>query len=240
MITLILAGILVICLLSLAILGKSRAPQLTIPTLHWWGHPMRNSLKAYLLKEIPPTDFMIHYHIGGGLMGETDLRLRGDGAYELWTTATPRRKRKNYSGQVKVYQVELVVKNMLAVKLWQVRHLYAIPALDDPEAIISVEAGEQKNQVLLWVSEIRESPPFFSMREQLEALIDDLSRGRGRRDEVVQNGRGTNSLDPKPEVGQRVRPGRKFNVLASLIKRVKSRSIELQSDLGQARETSER
>ncbi|MGB0385897.1 MAG: hypothetical protein ACPGWR_13845 [Ardenticatenaceae bacterium] len=161
MITLILAGMLVIGLVSLARLGFSFTPKLTIPTLHWWGHPMRNSLKAYLAKQIPNTDFMIHYHIGGGLMGETDLRLRGDGSYELWTTATTRRKRKSYSGQVETSQVEQVVQDMLAAKLWQARHLYARPALDDAEAIISVEAGEQKKQVLLWVSEIRESPLFF-------------------------------------------------------------------------------
>lgn len=210
----------------------------TIPTLHWWGHPMRNSFEAYLLKEIAKTDFMIHYHIGGGLMGETDLRLRGDGAYDLWTTATPRRKRKSYFGQVNISQVEQVVQDMLAVKLWQVRHLYAIPALDDPEAIISVEAGEQKNQVLLWVSEIRESPPFFSVREQLEALIDDLSRGTGQREEVVKNGQEKKCLESKS--AQRMHPRRQFNFLASLVKRVKSHSSSPKRGLRKARETSER
>jgi hypothetical protein len=77
MITFILLAVLIVGFIYQLRLGFSFTPQFTIPTLHWWPHPMRNSLKAYLAKEIPKTDLMIHYHIGGGLMGVTDLRLRG-------------------------------------------------------------------------------------------------------------------------------------------------------------------
>lgn len=144
---------------------------------------MRNNLRAYLKKQVDDRDFTIHYHIGGGLSGKTDFRLQGDGSYELWSTVTKGRERKSYCGQVETSQVEQVVQDMLATKVWQARHLYPTPALDDPDAKIAVKAGDQKSEVVLWVSEIRESPPFQKAQGQLLSLIHDLSQG-----EVLENG----------------------------------------------------
>ena len=199
MITLILAGLFMVCLIYFSQINWLNFNQLAIsnqlsfrsipkeagerPALDWWGHPMRKSLRAYRAKKVAAQDFAIHYHIGGGLSGETDFRLWGDGNYDLWSTVTKGRQRKSYCGQMESCLVDEVVEQMLATKVWQVRHLYPTPALDDPDAMIAVKAGNQKSEVVLWVSEIRESPPFQKVQEQLLSLIHDVSQG-----EVLENG----------------------------------------------------
>ena len=146
---------------------------------HW-----RSSLKAFLEKKIAKSDFAIHYYMGGGLGGETDFRLQGDGAYELWSTVTEERQRKSYCGQVAPCQVEELVQDMLMTQVWQVRHEPKSRGLDEPGAMIEVMASGRKSSVILWLSEIRESPPFVAVQQRLLCLIHQLSVG-----EVLESGR---------------------------------------------------
>lgn len=149
----------------------------------WPSHPMPRSLNAYLKNEITGSDFAIHYYIGGGLGGKTDFRLRGDGSYQLWSTATRGRLKKSYCGQVPTCQVEQVAERMLATRVWKVRHDHASRWLDDAGAKICVFAKGQESEVMLWLSEVRESPPFTTAQNQLLSLIHDISAG-----EVLENG----------------------------------------------------
>ena len=73
---------------------------------------MRRLLSSYLNKEIASADLTIHYYIAGGLGGETNFRLHGDGRVELYSNVTSHHQRKRYSGQVSVSQVENVVQKM--------------------------------------------------------------------------------------------------------------------------------
>lgn len=150
----------------------------SLPTLPWPRHQMHKNLKAYLSQKISDTDFAIHYHIGNDFCGETDFRLQGNGTYDLWTTVTNGRRKKSYSGQVAICQVEQVVEEMLTTRIWQVQHIYATRALDDPGAKIAIEVANQKSEVMLWASEIRESPPFAAVQAQLLSLIDEVSQGQ--------------------------------------------------------------
>lgn len=174
-----------------------------------WGHQMPRSLKAYLNKEITAKDFVIHYHIGGGLMGETDLQLQGDGSYQFWTTATKGRQKKSHSGQVMIPQVEQVVQSMLAAKIWQVRHIYTSPALDDAGAMITVFAKRQKFEIVLWVSEIGESPSFQKVQEQLRDLIQNVSDVEG-----LESERGTKNISFTKEAGHDAAQTRRTKVAA--------------------------
>ena len=150
----------------------------SLPTLPWPRHQMHKSLKAYQSQKISDTDFAIHYHIGNDFCGETDFRLQGNGTYDLWTTVTNGRQKKSYSGQVAVCEVEQVVEEMLANRIWQVRHIYPMRALDDPGAKIAIEAANQKFEVMLWASEIEESPPFAAVQGELLSLIHEVSQGQ--------------------------------------------------------------
>ena len=163
----------------------------TVSSGFWWEHPMPRSLRAYLKKEITSSDFVIHYYIAGGFSGATDFRLRGDGSYDLSSRVTKGHEHKSYSGRLAAgaSQVEKIVHKMLETRIWRVRHLYATPALDDVGAKIAVTAGEQNSEVMLWVSEIREIPPFVIVQRELLTLIHQVSQG-----EVIEYGRGTFDL----------------------------------------------
>ena len=97
----------------------------------WKEHPMCKDLKRYLNKLIVPADFTIHYYIAGGLSGETDLQLRGDGHVELWSTVTEGYERKSYSGEVSVSRVEQIASLMLTTKIWRAKHDHASRGLGD-------------------------------------------------------------------------------------------------------------
>lgn len=155
---------------------------------------MRRLLEAYLKKEIASADLTIHYVIAGGLGGETNFRLHGDGRYELYSNVTLSHQRKRYSGQVSVSQVENVAQKMLATKIWQVWHDHESRGLDESGAKITVAAHGQKSEVMLWVSEIRESPAFARVQRQLLSLIHEISQG-----EVLEKGHGTFHLFPETE-----------------------------------------
>jgi hypothetical protein len=145
---------------------------------------MEQALRAYLSEGATRPELTIHYHIGNSFSGETELRLRGDGAYELWSTVTQGRQRKTYSGTVEVSRVEELVRKFLEVELWNVRHLGQKRAHDDPEASIGIEINGERFAVALWVSEISQSPAFSQAQQELLSLARDVSAG-----EVLEQGR---------------------------------------------------
>src|SRR4051794_10706665 len=128
---------------------------------------MDESLKAYLDGKLPPAHFAIRYQIGDDFSGQTDLRLRGDGEYKLDSTVTEGRQRKTYDGQVPADRVIVVARELQSARVWEVSHVHPRPGEDDPEAIIAVEAADKRAQVVLWVSEIGECPPFAQVQAAL-------------------------------------------------------------------------
>jgi hypothetical protein len=177
---------------------------------------MSKNLRAYLKKEVDDRDFTIHYYMGGGLGGETSFYLLGDGSVELWSTVTKGHERKIYSGQLPVSQVEQVVQEMLAVKIWRVRHEPST-RLDDAKVMVSVKGRGQKSIVMLWASEIRESPPFMAVQRSLLGLIRQISKG-----EVLENARASNEIVPQVDQGGRFR--HHFHLLASAPKRTQEQA----------------
>lgn len=145
---------------------------------------MPDSIEKYLDQTINASDFVITYHIGDSFSGETDLILKGDGQYELWSTVTSGREHKTYSGQVDSDQVQDIARKMEEVELWKVSHLRSKPGEDDPEALIGIETGSGRWQVVLWVSEIEQSARFVEVQDKLLALVREVSDG-----EVLETGR---------------------------------------------------
>ena len=145
---------------------------------------MEKCLDDYLSDRIPPADLAIHYHIGTAFYGETDFLLTGDGAYQLWSTVTEGRQRHEYSGQMGVSDVQEVVRTMLSVRLWEVKHVFSERGRDNPEARIVVTCGEQTFPVVLWVMEIDDVPAFDEVQEKILKLVRRVSD-----DEVEEPGR---------------------------------------------------
>ncbi len=144
---------------------------------------MHTNLQAYLDHHLAAPEFAIHYHIGDDFNGETELRLRGDGHYTLESNVIQDRQRKTYQGQVTTERVAQVVQSLQAAHVWEAHHIHPRPAEDDPEAIIAVTAAGKEARVVLWVSEIAESPPFQAAQRALLALVQELSHG-----EVLEGG----------------------------------------------------
>jgi len=85
---------------------------------------------------------------------------------------------------IEVSRVEELLRKILAVELWNVRHLDEKRRHDDPGASIAVEIDGEKFKVVLWASEISRSPSFSQVQEKLLSLVHELSSG-----EVLENGR---------------------------------------------------
>lgn len=141
---------------------------------------MQDALQAYLQNRISNTAFVINYHVGSEFSGETDFVLRGDGAYQLWSTATTDRQRRTYSGSLEAEQVRQIVQLMLDERIWEVRHIRAKPGDDDPETLIAVEAEQQRFETVLWISEVRHVPAFVRVQEALLKLVGAVSNGEVR------------------------------------------------------------
>lgn len=145
---------------------------------------MENSLNTYLNDQILPVALSVYYHIGNEFQGATDFHLRGDGAYQLWSTVTQDRQRRNYSGQLKITDVQELVRVMRSVQLWTVKHIFTERGRDNSEVRIVVTAGEESFTVVLWVMEIEEVPAFDKVQEEILILIRRISGG-----EVLEAGR---------------------------------------------------
>ena len=138
---------------------------------------MRAWLQGYLAGQVPPAELTILYHIGDEFSGETDFRLRGDGAYTLWSTATSGRARRDFAGQVERGAVQEVARALIDARIWDVHHVRSLPGDDDPESRIAVRKGDTQQTVALWVSEIGERPAFAEAQEAILNLIRAVSRG---------------------------------------------------------------
>jgi hypothetical protein len=145
---------------------------------------LEDALNAFLDTPISPSGFAIHYRIGDAFSGETELHLQGDGAYELWSTATQGRERRTYEGAVDEALVRELAGELREAKVWQAAHVRSKPREDDPLAEIVVEADQLKGKVELWVSEIADSAPFRTAQERLLGVVRELSEG-----EVLEAGR---------------------------------------------------
>lgn len=145
---------------------------------------MREGLQSYLAHTMPRSALSIYYHIGDAFSGETELRLRGDGTYEAWSSVTQGRQRRTYSGVVEVSQVEQLVRKLLEVEIWNVTDVFDKPGEDDPQAVIAVEINSQRFETVLWVSEIRHCPPFEQAQQALLFFLRGVSSG-----EILEIGR---------------------------------------------------
>ena len=144
---------------------------------------IESDLGKYLDGTTNRSEFVIRYHIGDDFSTETQFDLRGDGAFDLWSTATHGRQRRTFSGQLDINQVQQVVTALQETRFWEVQHIKTHPGEDDPEASIAVTAGGDSFQVTLWVSEIRHSPIFNKAQQLLLALVHEISGGQ-----VLENG----------------------------------------------------
>lgn len=143
---------------------------------------MKQQLQAYLKGDL--SDLKIYYHIGNAFAGETEFNLSGDGSYELWSTVTNNRQRREYSGQVKRADVQALVLTMLDVEFWDVTHVSSERGLDNPEVRVEVTAGGKSFPVVLWATEIDDVPAFDTVQEEILALVRQVSDG-----EVLEVGR---------------------------------------------------
>lgn len=145
---------------------------------------MENILRSYLNGKIPPADLQIHYHIGNTFSGETDFRLRGDGAYQLSSTVTQERQRRDYSGQLDMTEVQDLARTALSGRLWEVKHFLVKRGRDNPEVLIEVKAGKESSATVLSVREVEEVPAFDKVQSEILTLVHRVSCG-----EVLEVGR---------------------------------------------------
>ena len=129
-------------------------------------------------------DGVLSYEIGDEFRGATELRLGSDGTYELSSTRTAGRQKLTFEGRVDPERVRAVAAAWREAQLWEVEHQRSKPGEDDPEAILALETGGRRSEVVLWVSEVPSSDAFQRAREPLLELIQELSDG-----EILEYGR---------------------------------------------------
>jgi hypothetical protein len=145
---------------------------------------MEDILTDYLNNQIAATSLKIRYHIGNQFSGETEFHIWGDGKYTLWSTVLKGRERRDYSGQLDEADLRDLVRAMLSVQLWKIKHITTERGRDNREACIDVTADEKTYSVVLWVSEIDDVPQFDKIQEQILTLIRKASQA-----EVLEMGR---------------------------------------------------
>ena len=122
--------------------------------------------------------------MGTDFLGETDARLRADGSYELWSTVTAGRRRREFSGRTDPAVVQDVVALMAREELWTVGHVNPHQADDDALAIFEVGDGQRSGRVELWVSEVASVPAFDRCQQAVLGLVRRLSN-----EVILENGR---------------------------------------------------
>jgi hypothetical protein len=147
-------------------------------------HELKTALSAFLEQPESTSGFAIHYRIGDAFSGETEFHLRGDGSYELRSTATAGREERTYEGRVDTNVVTALARALSDAQVWEKVHVRSKPREDDPLATIGVEANGVGGEVELWASEIADSPPFRAAQEHVLGLVRELSNG-----EVLEEGR---------------------------------------------------
>lgn len=122
-------------------------------------------------------DGVLSYAVGDEFRGATELRLGSDGAYELSSTRTAGRQKLTFEGRIDPERVRAVAAAWREARVWEVEHQRSKPGEDDPEAILALETGDRRSEVVLWVSEVPASDAFQRAREPLLELIQELSDG---------------------------------------------------------------
>jgi hypothetical protein len=128
--------------------------------------------------------FWLDYHIGSEFYGETAAHFEADGKYELWSTATPGRERRQFSGRCDPKEVRDIVALIKREQLWTVQHVQPNQADDDSLAILQVGDATRHARIELWVSEIESVPSFGRVQTAVLDVIRRLSGG-----EILEAGR---------------------------------------------------
>jgi hypothetical protein len=123
-------------------------------------------------------DGVLSYEVGDGFRGATELRLHADGAYQLRSTRTAGRRRLTFDGRIDPERVRAVAATWREARVWEIHHQRSKPGEDDPEAVLALQAGARRSEVVLWVSEVPSSEAFQRAREPLLKLIQELSDGQ--------------------------------------------------------------
>jgi hypothetical protein len=123
-------------------------------------------------------DGVISYEVGDEFRGATAIRLGTDGAYDLRSTRTAGRRELSFEGEIDPERVRAVAAAWREARLWEVRHVRSKPGDDDPEAILALDAGGCRSEVVLWISEVPSSEPFQRAGVPLLDLIQELSDGQ--------------------------------------------------------------
>jgi hypothetical protein len=123
-------------------------------------------------------DGVLSYEVGNEFRGATELRLGSDGTYELSSTRTADRQKLKFEGRVDPARVRAAAAAWREARLWEVEHQRSKPGEDDPEAILALDAGGRRSDVVLWISEVPSSEAFQRAREPLLELIQELSDGQ--------------------------------------------------------------
>ena len=127
--------------------------------------------------------FVLRYDIGDDFSGETHVRLAGDGAYEIRSTATVDGSERSYTGSVEPARVREIAAAWRDAGVPRIAHFRG-RATDDPPARLSVDHGGASSTVSLWVSEVGDSEAFRTAQAPMLALAHEVSGG-----EVVEAGR---------------------------------------------------
>jgi hypothetical protein len=123
-------------------------------------------------------DGVLSYAVGDEFRGATEFTVGADGAYRLRSTRTADRAELTFEGRIEPERVRAIAAEWREARVWQVRHVRAKPGDDDPPAVLALEAGGGRSEVVLWVSEVPSSDAFGRGRAPLLALIEELSDGR--------------------------------------------------------------
>jgi hypothetical protein len=123
-------------------------------------------------------DGVLSYAVGDEFRGATRFTLAADGAYLLRSTRTADRAELTFEGRIDPGRVRAVAAEWREARVWEVRHLRAKPGDDDPPAVLALDAGGHRSEVVLWVSEVPSSEAFQRARAPLLDLVRELSDGR--------------------------------------------------------------
>jgi hypothetical protein len=121
--------------------------------------------------------YWLGYHVGSEFYGETDARFQADGRYELWSTVTEGRQRREFSGQCGPEDIRELVSLVAREELWAVHHVR--PTQTDDDALARLEAGDgiRHGASELWVSEVESVPSFARVQDAVLELVRRLSAG---------------------------------------------------------------
>src|SRR3954451_3382112 len=96
----------------------------------------------------------LRYHIGSSFAGETSLEIGASGDYELWSTVTEGRRRREFGGRLAPERFGRLLGELVAARVWEARPVRERRRMDDPVASIGV--GSESVEVP--ASEIPEVP----------------------------------------------------------------------------------